>query len=200
MSPWHSNKGQLGRSIIPCDIQKPNLYQLLRKVTPPMTESWLCQARSPGTLRMQHREGLRLPVRHAHSPSFHSFIPPLRTCSVTCIVDGALESHVSNSDGKIARHSSLKIQVPRPHHRLPDSESSGERSRESVRVTSTLSYERWVRNDWSLCLGEPSGLIALWIEFTQIPSSWISRWNHVISTSNFQISTFHEMPSPPTTP
>lgn len=41
------NKGQRGRSISPCEIQKANLYQLLLKVIPPMIWELAVQGQEP---------------------------------------------------------------------------------------------------------------------------------------------------------
>ena len=90
VSLWHSNKGQRGRSIIPCDIQKPNLYQLFLKVILPQLGVSCARPQALAHwMRMQQHQGLRLPFgMFTVVSSFRSFVPLLSIYPVVCIMPG----------------------------------------------------------------------------------------------------------------
>lgn len=158
MSPWHSNKGQLGGVLFHVTFKNLTFYQLLRKVTPPMTE---VAGRGQEPWNTTHAAKWAAETS-AHFTFFHSFIPPLRTCSVTCIWIVRWRATFLNLMIKSPCTLFKKYRFPGPTTVSLNQNLQG-KGHGNLTVTSTLSYERLVRNDWSLCLGELSGLIALWI-------------------------------------
>ena len=90
VSLWHSNKGQRERNIIPCDIQKPNLYQLFLEVILPQLGVSCARPKALAYwMRTQQHRGLRLPSgTFTTVSSSHSFVPLLSIYPVMCIMPG----------------------------------------------------------------------------------------------------------------